>query len=213
MIIVAESVDGDALTTLILNKLRGLPLTAVKAPGFGENRKLMMQDMAIFTGGIVNSDEAGVKLEDMTLKHLGRAKKVVMTQDDTILMEGKGTKDSIVKRCDELREHIKQATSDYEKDKLQQRLAKLSGGIAVIKVGGASEVEVGERRDRITDAVNATRAAVAEGIVPGGGVALLRASSALDRLKGDNFDQNVGVKIVQVALRMPTRSIAKNAGA
>lgn len=213
LVIVAESVDGDALTTLVLNKIRGLPVTAVKSPGFGDNRKLMLQDMAIITGGTVVSEEVGMRLEEFKPECLGSAKRVVMTQDDTLIMGGTGDKKAVKARCDELLEHLKQASSEYDKSRLQQRLGRLNGRVAVLKIGGASEVEVGEKRDRVDDAVNATRAAVAEGIVPGGGVALLCASKSLDEIRGDNMDQNVGIRIVRDAMRVPVRAIAGNAGA
>ena len=212
--IICDGVDGDALTTLVLNKLRGLPLVAAKSPGFGDHRKAMLHDIAAFTGAAVVSDELGLTLDKLTPAHLGSAKKLVMTQEDTLLMGGGGSKARIQERCDDARAQLANpATTDYDKDKLRQRLARLTGGIAVIRVGGASEVEVGEKRDRIDDAVNATRAAVAEGIVPGGGVALLRASCALDGLRGANTDQNVGIRIVRDAMRTPARCIANNAGA
>ena len=213
LVIVAESVDGDALTTLVLNKIRGLPVTAVKSPGFGDNRKLMLQDMAIATGGKVVSEEVGMRLEDFKPDVLGSARKVVMTQDDTLIMGGVGNKKNVQARIDEINEHIKHAQSEYDKSRLQQRLGRLRGRVAVLRVGGASEVEVAEKRDRVDDAVNATRAAVAEGVVPGGGVALLRASKALDGLSGDNMDQNVGIRIVRDAMRVPVKAIAANAGA
>ena len=213
LVIVAESVDGDALTTLVLNKIRGLPVTAVKSPGFGDNRKLMLQDMAIATGGKVISEEVGMRLEDFKPDVLGSARKVVMTQDDTLIMGGVGNKKNVQARIDEINEHIKHAQSEYDKSRLQQRLGRLRGRVAVLRVGGASEVEVAEKRDRVDDAVNATRAAVAEGVVPGGGVALLRASKALDGLSGDNMDQNVGIRIVRDAMRVPVKAIAANAGA
>ena len=213
LIIIAESVDGDALTTLVLNKIRGLPVSAVKSPGFGDNRKLMLQDMAIITGGTVISEELGMKLEEFKPEYLGTAKRVVMTQDDTLIMGGTGDKKAVKARCEEISEHLKHANSEYDRSRLQQRLGRLNGKVAVLKIGGASEVEVGEKRDRVDDAVNATRAAVSEGIVPGGGVALLCASKALDSIKGDNMDQNVGIRIVRDAMRVPVRAIAANAGA
>jgi len=213
LVILCESIDGDALTTLVLNKLRGLPLAAAKAPGFGDHRKAMLLDIAAFTGATVVSDELGLSMEKLTPAHLGNTKKLIMTQEDTLLMGGAGKKAVIQERCEDIRAQLKNPiTTEYDKDKLRQRLARLTGGIAVLKVGGASEVEVGEKRDRVDDAVNATRAAVSEGIVPGGGVALLRASVALDHLKGANSDQDVGIRIVRDAMRMPARCIANNAG-
>lgn len=211
--IVCENIDGDALTTLVLNKLRGLPLAAAKAPGFGDHRKAMLLDIAAATGATLVSDELGLGMDKVTPAHLGSAKKLVMTQEDTLVMGGAGARAKVQARVDDIRAQLANpATTEYDKDKLRQRLARLTGGVAVLKVGGASEVEVGEKRDRVDDAVNATRAAVAEGIVPGGGVALLRASVALDRLRGANADQNVGIKIVRDAMRMPARCIANNAG-
>lgn len=211
--IVCENIDGDALTTLVLNKLRGLPLAAAKAPGFGDHRKAMLLDIAAATGATLVSDELGLGMDKVTPAHLGSAKKLVMTQEDTLIMGGAGARAKVQARVDDIRAQLANpATTEYDKDKLRQRLARLTGGVAVLKVGGASEVEVGEKRDRVDDAVNATRAAVAEGIVPGGGVALLRASVALDRLRGANADQNVGIKIVRDAMRMPARCIANNAG-
>eukprot|EP01092_Planopodium_desertum_P012392 TRINITY_DN584_c0_g1_i3.p1 TRINITY_DN584_c0_g1~~TRINITY_DN584_c0_g1_i3.p1 ORF type:complete len:556 (-),score=213.88 TRINITY_DN584_c0_g1_i3:86-1753(-) len=195
LMIIAENIEGDALATLILNKLRGLQVVAVKAPGFGDNRKANLQDIAVLTGAQVVSEEVGIKLEEIDLSFLGSCKTLEITE-----------------RCDSIREAISKTTSDYDKEKLQERLAKLSGGVAVLKVGGASEVEVNEKKDRITDALNATRAAVEEGIVPGGGVALLRASLKLDSLHTTIFDQGIGIKIVQRAIRVPCKAIADNAG-
>lgn len=213
LVIVAESIDGDALTTLILNKARGLPLAAVKAPGFGDNRKLILQDMAIFTGATVISSDLGMRLEDFKPEYLGSAAKVVMTQDDTLIMGGAGDKKAVKSRCEEISTSLKAPNvSEFDKNRLEERLGRLRGCVAVLKIGGASEVEVGEKRDRVDDAVNATKAAVAEGIVPGGGVALLRASKALEGLTGDNMDQNVGIRIVRDAMRVPLRAIAANAG-
>jgi len=214
LVIVAEDVDGEALQGLIINKLRGqLQVCAVKAPGFGDNRKNTLHDMAVLTGGTVVGDEAlDLKLEDLTLAHLGRVGEVSINKENTLLLNGNGSKENIEARCEQIRDTIKTTTSEFEKEKLQERLAKLSGGVALIKVGGVSEVEVGEKKDRVTDALNATRAAVEEGIVPGGGTALLRAAQKLDGLKLANFDQNVGVDIVRKALRAPCTQIAKNAG-
>jgi chaperonin GroEL len=187
---------------------------AVKAPGFGDNRKANLQDIAVLTGGQVISEDLGLKLETVNLDMLGRAKKSTVTKDDTILLDGGGSKEAIQERCEQIREAINQSTSDYDREKLQERLAKLSGGVAVLKVGGASEVEVGEKKDRVTDALNATKAAVEEGIVPGGGVALLYASKALNdvRKNAPNFDQGIGVQILQSALKVPCKTIADNAG-
>jgi chaperonin GroEL len=214
LLIIADGVEGDALTTLILNKIRGLQVCAIRAPGFGDNRKNNLQDIAVLTGGQVISDEVGLKLENVDFKQLGFAKKVSVSADDTIILDGAGDKESITERCDLIQEAVKNTTSEYEKEKLQERLAKLSGGVAVIKVGGGSEVEVNEKKDRITDALCATRAAVDGGIVPGGGVALLRASQGLDGVaaKLSNFDQKIGVQIVKNAIRVPARAIADNAG-
>jgi len=212
LVIAAEGVESEVLATLVINKYRGLQVSAVKAPGFGDNRKLNMQDIAVITGGEVVSEELGMKLEDVTMEQLGTAKKVTITQDDTIILGGSGTKEAIDERCAMIKESIQKTTSDYEKEKAQERLAKLSGGIAVLKVGASSEVEVNEKKDRITDALNATRAAVEEGIVPGGGVALLYAGLALKDLKGENFDQNIGIQIVQKAIQVPCRTIVNNAG-
>jgi len=215
LLIVAEDVEGDALATLVVNKLRGgMKVCAAKAPGFGDNRKANMQDLAILTGGQVISEDVGLKLENVTMDMLGSAKKVTVTKDDTIILGGSGSKDAISERTALLKDSIEQTTSDYEKEKLQERLAKLSGGVAVIKVGGASEVEVGEKKDRVVDALNATRAAVEEGIVPGGGSALLHASKTLGPIKNSapNMDHKIGVEIVERALRVPCATIAKNAG-
>lgn len=211
--IIAEDVDSDALTLLVLNKLRAnAKVCAVKAPGFGDNRKATLQDLAVLTGGQLISEEVGLKLENVTLDHLGQCGKMTVSKDDTIMLDGKGDKAALDERCNLLRESAEETTSAYEKEKLQERLAKLSGGVAVIKVGGASEVEVGEKKDRFDDALNATRAAVEEGIVPGGGMALLYATQGLSNVKVDNQDQTVGVELVRRALQVPAKSIIDNAG-
>jgi chaperonin GroEL len=213
LLIISEDVDGEALATLVVNKMRGaLKVAAVKAPGFGDRRKAMLEDIAILTGGTVIAEERGFKLENATIEYLGQAEKVIIDKDNTTIVNGAGSKDNIENRVNQIKAQIENTTSDYDREKLQERLAKLSGGVAILYIGAATEVEMKEKKDRVDDALHATRAAVEEGIVAGGGVALIRAIQALDKLKGENDDQLTGINIIRQAVESPLRTIVANAG-
>jgi chaperonin GroEL len=213
LLIIAEDVEGEALATLVVNTIRGIvKVAAVKAPGFGDRRKAMLQDIAVLTGGVVISDEVGLSLEKATLNDLGEAKKIVVEKENTTIIDGKGKGSEIKARVEQIRKQVEEATSDYDKEKLQERVAKLSGGVAVIKVGAATEIEMKEKKARVEDALHATRAAVEEGVVPGGGVALIRAQKAIEKLQGKNEDQNFGIRILVRSIEEPLRQIVANAG-